>query len=286
MQYIGQHEHIGGGYIRFIHRWLPDRCDAWASVAIIHGLGDHGGRFDRMARWLIRHGVAVTAIDLIGHGRSSGRRGCYVEYDRLLEELHYFVRRIHSQWCDLPLFVYGQSMGGNLVLNWALQTPSTLFGVIAGAPMLVSHSAPSEAFMRVGRKLGQWIPHWRLRASVDVESLTRDEESQQAYREDRLIHHRVSLGLGLALVDRGQWAIQHASRLNTPALLIHGTEDSLTSHQASQVFSEENPQYVELRLWPGVRHDLHCEPEWKLILDDLRRWMASQVASRDRRLAA
>ncbi len=286
MEYQGRHEHIGGGLIRFVHRWMPEGSDPWAVVSIVHGLGDHGGRFDRMARWFVRHGILVSALDLVGHGRSFGRRGCVESYDALLNEVNHFVRLSAAKWPSLPRFVYGQSMGGNLTLNWALRFHSDVTGLIAAAPMLMQENPPSESFMRIGRQLSRWLPHFRLRASVDVGLLTRDIHSQRAYLDDKLIHRRISLRLGTSLVDSGLWALSHADQLAVPTLLVHGSNDRLTSPKASREFADANPDYVELRLWNGLRHDLHYEPEWTSVLDDIRRWLAGCTASSHRRAAA
>ena len=234
MQYQGRHEHIGGGLIRFVHRWEPEGSDPWAVLSIVHGLGDHGGRFDRMARWFTRHGIQVNAIDLVGHGRSFGRRGCVESYEALLSEVNHFSRMMVTQTPDLPRFVFGQSMGGNLVLNWALRYHSEITGLIAAAPMLRQEHPMRESFMRIGRKLSHWLPHIRFRAPVDVQQLTRDVHSQRAYMEDRLVHRQVSLRLGTALVDSGLWALTHAEELSVPALLIHGMNDQLTSPPSQQ----------------------------------------------------
>ncbi len=286
MQYHGRHEHIGGGMIRFVHRWIPEGSDPWASIYLIHGLGDHGGRFDRLARWFTRHGVEVSALDLVGHGRSFGRRGCVESYESILSEVNHFVRMRPSSSISIPKFVFGQSMGGNLVLNWALRFHSDIAGLIAAAPMLRPGNPPSESFMRIGRKISRWLPHLRMRASVDVQQLTRDVHSQRAYTEDKLVHHQISLRLGTALVDSGLWALTHADELSVPTLLVHGLNDQLTSPKASKEFADKNPEFVEIRLWNGLRHDLHSEPEWTSVLDDLRRWIAGKIASNHRRMAA
>lgn len=286
MLYQGRHEHIGSGLIRFVHRWRPLENDPWASVAIIHGLGDHGGRYDRMARWFVRHGVAVHAVDLVGHGRSFGKRGCIASYDSLLQEVGAIARLTEAEWKYIPCFVFGQSMGGNLVLNWGLRFEPDIAGIIASAPMLRAVKSPSVQFMRVGRNLCRWLPHWRLRASVNADLLTRDLRFQRAYLDDQLVHRQVSLRLGLSLVESGEWALDHADQLSIPSLIVHGLEDHLTSAQASEVFASRNPEFVDLRLWPGLRHDLHCEPEWTAVLDEMRRWLAGRVSTSHRRMAA
>lgn len=286
MLYQGRHEHIGDGMIRFIHRWQPEGNMPWAALVIMHGLGDHGGRYDRMARWFARHGLVIHAVDLVGHGRSFGKRGCIASYDSLMHEVNASVRLAENEWPDLPCFLFGQSMGGNLVLNWALRSRPRLAGVIASAPMLQVAKAPSPQFLRVGRNLARWIPHWCLRAAVNANLLTRDLDEQQAYLDDRLVHRQVSLRLGFSLVDSGQWALDHADSLRIPTYLLHGLDDQLTSPRASELFASRNPEFVELQLWPGLRHDLHSEPEWTRVLDTLRRWMANRISLRDRRLAA
>lgn len=286
MQYIGKHEQLGSTEIRFVHRWIPEGSQPWASISIVHGLGDHGGRFDRVARWLVRHGMMVTAIDLVGHGRSFGKRGCIDSYEGLVEEVSRLATMTRDRWPDLPRFLMGQSMGGNLVLNAALRCHPDVSGVIACAPMLRASRQVSERFLRIGRKLSQWLPHFRMRTPVDAGLLSRDFRAQQAYMDDRFVHRHISLRLAMSLVDSGHWALHHAEHLAIPTLLVHGAEDALTCPLASREFAEANPEFVELRIWQGLRHDLHHEPEWQMVIDDIRRWLAGRVSLMDHRRAA
>ena len=286
MHYVGKHEQVGKNEIRFVHRWIPEGSQPWATLSIVHGLGDHGGRFDRLARWFVRHGLMVLAVDLVGHGRSFGRRGCIDSYDHLIDEVARIGTMTSQRWPDLPRFLFGQSMGGNLVLNAAIRCIPDVSGVIACAPMLRASRPPSEQFLRIGRKLSHWLPNFRMRTPVDASSLSRDHHAQQAYLDDRFVHRQISLRLALSLVDSGLWAISHAEQLAIPTLLVHGAEDTLTCPRASRSFAEANPEFVELRIWQGLRHDLHFEPEWQLVMDDVRRWLAGRVSLMERRRAA
>jgi len=260
---------------RHVHRWWPKEQEAWGAMTVIHGFGDHGGRFAGMATSLASLGLAVTAVDLIGHGRSPGRRGVIDSYDQLLDEVDRALELSKRKWPKVPHFVFGQSMGGNLVINWMLRRPEAtegVFGAIAAAPLLKAKSMPREKYMRAGRWLADRLPNFRVPTPAKVEWLCRDPRAQDAYRRDRLVHRTMSLRLATSLVDSGLWAMQRAADLGVPSLLIHGSEDRLTCPIATQEFANRAGGHVEFLLFQGCRHELHEEPPREYIFESIASW--------------
>lgn len=267
------------GEERYGHCWMPTNVAPWASITIVHGFGDHGGRFAGMGTSLASMGIALFAMDLVGHGRSPGRRGCIDSYDQLLDEVEAGVEYSQSRWGNIPRFLFGQSMGGNLVLNLALRRPEfcrRLYGIIAGSPMLRAGAMPKERIMDAGRWLAKRIPNLRIKAPVQVSKLSQDRRAQDAYLRDRYVHRAMSLRLAANLIDSGEWALQHASRLETPTLITHGAEDTLTSPQASQEFARAAGKMAKLKLWAGCRHDLHDDLQRERFFAYLSDWMKRQ----------
>ena len=264
------------GTERFINTWIPFRTRPWASLTILHGLGDHGGRFNRIAVSLASSGIAVLAVDLLGHGRSPGPRGLIPSYETLLDEVGNSANLASRTWEETPSFVFGHSMGGNLVLNWAIRRrfeAHSIQGVVAVAPMLRLARMPRPQFLKVGRWLEKRWPNLRVTAPVDVRQLCSDPIGQDAYRRDPYIHRKMSLRLGNALIDSGAWVLENAEQLDKPCLLMHGSDDTLTCPLATEEIAETIGQQATLKIWPNCRHDLHYELQRETVVTYLLSWI-------------
>jgi len=271
------------GIERFVNCWVPCQTKPWASLTILHGLGDHGGRFDSVAVSLASSGIGVLAVDLIGHGRSPGKRGIIPSYDFMMDEVGNAANLASRMWDATPSFVFGHSMGGNLVLNWAIRRRfevHSLSGVIAVAPMLRLVKAPRPQFLKVGRWLEQKWPDLRVTAPVDVRQLCSDPSGQDAYRRDPFVHRKVSLRLGNALIESGEWAIEHAGKLAKPCLLMHGADDTLTCHRATKEMAHRAGEQTSLKLWQNCRHDLHFEIQRESVVTYLLSWLKQHTNGR------
>ena len=251
----------------------------WAALTLVHGFGNHGGRFAGIGTSLASLGIAVQAIDLIGHGRSPGRRGCIDSYDQLLDDVCVSLQHSKESFPRTPQFLFGHSMGGNLVLNLALRRPKDLteaHGLIVSSPMLRAGVMPKEHIMNAGRWLASKIPNWRIKAPVEVAKLSQDRRAQDSFLRDRLVHRNMSLRLAANLVDSGGWALENASLLKTRTLLMHGSEDTLTCPSATQAFAEASNGMASFRLWNGCRHDLHDDLQRERVFDYMTRWIKQQ----------
>ncbi|MEM7313594.1 MAG: alpha/beta fold hydrolase, partial [Planctomycetota bacterium] len=105
---------------RFVRGWIPQSAPRCA-IVIVHGLGDHSGRFEAPANWLRDRGAAVYALDQIGHGQSPGKRMCIPSYVSLLDDLEHVLAEVHYRHPDVPKGIFGQSMGGNIALNYSMR---------------------------------------------------------------------------------------------------------------------------------------------------------------------
>jgi len=260
---------------RYVHRWWPKDGELWGAITLVHGFGDHGGRFEGMATSLASYGLAVTAVDLIGHGRSPGRRGVIDSYEQLVDEVDRSVELSKRNWPRVPQFVFGQSMGGNLVINWLLrrsEASKSVLGAILGAPLLKAKSMPKEKYMRAGRWLADLLPNFRVPTPTKAEWLCGQPMAQDAYLRDTLVHRTMSLRLATSLVDSGLWAMENAHRLQVPSLLVHGSEDRLTCPAASEEFAKRAGSQAEFMLIHGCRHELHEEAPREFLFETFASW--------------
>lgn len=245
---------ISPGQAKFVHTWHPEQAPR-ANVAIIHGLGEHGGRYAPLAERLVEAGFSASAFDQQGHGRSPESRGKIRSYQSLLSDIGAFLQWNRAQHPAIPTVLFGHSMGGNLVTNYALRESPPPGYVIASSPMLEKAIPVSPTVVRLARWLLRIAPNLRLRSQIVVERLMSDPVEQQMLRNDELFHNQMTLRLGAALVDSGQWALQHAHQLQTPLLLSHGTSDYMTCCKASIEFARRAGELCQLVVLDGELHD-------------------------------
>jgi acylglycerol lipase len=250
-----------------------------ASVLIVPGLGEHGGRYAASATTLAQSEFEVYAIDLIGHGLNPGRRGCIESYDGLMNEIEVAIKAVESKNPQLPVVLWGHSMGGNLVLNYLLRKSRLPKCAIASGPMLRATRLPSRAFLWLARRLALLLPNYQLKTPVHYSDCTRDEAQQALMKNDQLFHKQLSLRLGAALIDSGQWALDHAERLHTPVLLVHSAQDQITSAVASTEFAQSSPKYCELKLLNEQLHDVHRDIGSEAVLAFMCDWLRKRVVA-------
>ncbi|MCP9235153.1 alpha/beta hydrolase [Lewinella sp. JB7] len=249
-----------------------------AVIGLIHGLGEHCRRYDHLARYFNERGIAVVGYDRQGFGRSEGRRGYAKEYRDYLDGIAQLLVQCERRYPHRPVFLYGHSMGGQLLLLYLIRRKPSIAGAIVSAPHIAEAFSPNPLTVAVGRLLRKVYPTFTLGNQIDTRKLSRDPEVVRDYLADPHNHDRLSSQTGIDLLDRAKFLQQYAGGLPVPTLLIHGTADGLTSHAASEAFARRNPEQLTLRSFPGLFHELHNEPEQGEVLDTVRRWMDERIA--------
>lgn len=258
--------------------WQPD-AEIRAVVCLVHGLGEHSGRYAHVAAALTAAGYALLGFDLRGHGRSAGLRGHTPSYKALLDDIALLLEQAERYFPGRPRFLYGHSLGGNLVLNYALRRRPQLAGVVATGPWLRLAFEPSRVQVLLARTMDRLWPAFSQANGLEVTALARDPAVVQAYQDDPLVHDRVSARLFAVCYSAGLWALAHASEFPLPLLLMHGSADRLTSAAASQEFANRAPDCT-FQLWDGFYHELHNEPEKDAVLARMLDWLGQRLSRR------
>ena len=228
-----------------------------------------------MALALTQAGYVLLAYDQRGHGKSLGQRGHISSYETLLEDIDCFRRESLQRFPNLPTFLYGHSLGGNLVLNYVLHRQPKLDGVIVTSPWLRLTVEPSAWLRIFGLFLNKFWPTFSLSSRLDVYLLSHDLSAIKAYKADPLIHDRISLRLFVTSTQAGLWAMENASSFNLPLLLMHGGGDRITSLDATKQFALHVQKDCTLKIWPNLYHELHQELEKEEIVTFLINWLKS-----------
>ncbi len=248
-----------------------------AVVCIVHGMGEHGERYRHVAAEFAESGIATLALDQQGHGRSAGKRG-HLPLDNALSDALLLLEEAGKRYPGLPLFLYGHSMGGNVALNCALRRLPAISGLIVTSPWLRLAFAPPRAVEWVGRKLTRIVPALHQRTGLKPEQLYRVGYEQAALMEgDELCHTYVTLQTYVDFTASGLWAIEHGSSLRVPLLLMHGTEDRISSPEASGELAKRLGERCSWVAWPGGYHELHNDIEGNKVIMDIKKWIKQQL---------
>ncbi|MFW2336374.1 alpha/beta hydrolase [Ilumatobacter sp.] len=278
------HHHEGtftsyDGLTIFRRSWLPDG-DPRAAVMLVHGLGEHSGRYAHVADRLTASGYAVHALDHRGHGRSEGKRVYVKSYDEFMADLIQFRALVERSHPGLPVVALGHSMGGNLVMGHVLDHQDGLAGMVLSGPALKAGDELSPAKVTIFKAVAKIAPGLRPEG-LDAEAISRDPAVVAAYQADPLVFTgKISAGLGAALLDAMDTFPARYASLSLPILLLHGSEDRLTNIEGTRELEREATNAaVTAHYYDGLYHEVFNEPEQDRVLDDLVAWLDALTAS-------
>jgi alpha-beta hydrolase superfamily lysophospholipase len=247
-----------------------------AVVAVVHGLGGHSGLYKNVVEHLLPQQYAVYALDLRGHGRSSGQRGYINFWSEYRDDVRIFLQLIQKQQPDCPIFLFGHSMGGMIVLDYVLRYPqsaSAVQGVIASAPSIGDVGVPASRVL-LGKLLSRVWPRFSLNTGLDTTAGSRDEKQINAQFQDNLRHTRATARLSTEFFAVLKWIHAHAGEWQVPLLILHGSADRVALPEGSEIFYQNVTYADKLRIeYPGAYHDLHCDINYQEVLTDLSNWL-------------
>jgi len=261
----------------FGQSWQPEDRPR-AVVCLVHGMGEHSGRYAHVADALIQAGYILFTFDIRGHGKSSGLRGHTPSYEALMKDISSLLEVANKQFPQLSSFLYGHSLGGNLVLNYILRRQSHLKGVIATDPWLRLAFEPPRFKIILAQITNYIWPSFSQKNGLDTKVLSHDPEVVYAYENDPLVHDHISARMFISIYQAGQWALEHASELPIPLLLMHGGDDKLSSVEASREFADKITKNCTLKIWDGLYHEIHNEPEKEKVFKFLIDWLDKEVS--------
>ena len=218
----------------FYQSWQPDG-EPRGVVAIAHGFGEHSGRHETIARPLVAEGYAVFGYDHRGHGHSPGKRGYINQWREFREDLAAFLNMIRQENSSRPLFLFGHSMGGLIVLEYALRHANNLAGVVASSPFLAQANLP--AYLQfISRVLSRLWPGLNVSTGMDTSGISRDPAEVKRYGDDPLNHSLGTPRLGTEITAAIEWTQAHALEWKIPLYLYHGTADKVIPIEGSRTF--------------------------------------------------
>lgn len=258
-------------------RW-PAAGAARVHLLLVHGIAEHAGRHAHAASRFASAGIETHAYDLRGFGASAGRRAYVERWSEYHDDLEDRLAAIRASAGALPVVLYGHSMGGLIALGYVLADPQR------PAPDLLVLSAPAIAAavprwkLMLADVLGRVLPRFEVANDLPAGGLSRDPQVEVAYRADPHNTHRTTARLGMELFAeqaRIQSRLSRITRFPIATYVLHGTEDPVVPVSASA--SLEGRPNVTRRVYPGLRHEMHNEPEAAAVIGDTTRWIEGSL---------
>ena len=260
-------------------------CTSWQSIDspkavlfIVHGLGEHLGRYEEMANFFIKKQIAVFAFDHRGHGRSEGKKGHAESIDQFVEDVEYALMQCRSLYLEIPIFLFGHSMGGQIVASYLDKVKSKeILGAIISSAWFRIVSPPPSWQIKLIKKLKSILPGFTQSNRLDVKKISSVKAEVDLYVKDQLIHDRLSMALFNSLFQNGLHLIHNAQPSKIPVLVCHGNRDQITATLGSEQYANNLGEKAELKIWPDSFHELHHDYDKKNVMQYYVNWVLGKL---------
>ncbi len=266
-----------GGLELYYQRWRPEG-EPEAVLAVVHGFGEHSGRYGNVVGRFVPKGYAVYAFDLRGHGHSPGPRGYVNAWAEFREDVKRFLELVHEQEAGREVFLLGHSMGGLIVLEYVLHHPEGLAGVVASGPLL-ARAGVSPFLMALSKVLSGILPRLTLDTGLDATTISRDPAVVEAYVNDPLVHSLGTPRLSTELTRAIEWTQAHAAEMALPCLIVHGSADRLVPPEGGRVFYENVAlNDKERQVYEGYYHEVFNDIGKEQVLAAVEAWIERHLS--------
>ncbi|MBS0029179.1 alpha/beta hydrolase [Chitinophaga sp. 22321] len=253
--------------------WIPDKSDR--VMIIVHGIGEHIGRYDHVAAFFMKEGFMVIGVDHYGHGKSDGKKGASKGFPFMFDYLEAFLEKVKNDY-GKPVVMYGHSMGGGVLTGFLLHRHPGLSATVISAPALIIGTRPGSFLKGTLKVLSAIAPNLRIKQGFDIHKISHDKAAVEKFRKDPLRHEKISLWLANDMIQNGAWCLLHAASLKVKTLLIHGSADEFTAVEGSRLFAERAPAaLLTYREWEGMYHEMHNEPDSRDVLLFMAGWLSN-----------
>ena len=256
----------------YAHSWESD-LKSKETILLVHGLGEHSGRYDEWAKLFNAKAYNFLSFDLPGHGKSYGKRGHITSMETILTHVDFAIEKAQQLFPGNKFILYGHSMGGNIVLNHAIKRNYPFIALIVTSPWLRPIYKPSFldlAFISAAQNI---FPSLTFNVPFKPAEMTHDLNRVTLYKEDPLNHGKISIRLYREMTKASETALKNLYKINHPLLLMHGTADPITSYKASQNYVFNASHRTQLKLWEGQYHELHNETNRLEVFEYIIQWL-------------
>ncbi|MFP3389582.1 alpha/beta hydrolase [Brevibacillus sp. SIMBA_040] len=261
----------------FKHKWPAQ--NQRGSVVLIHGTGEHHGRYEHVAEYLTQQGWTVYSGDLPGWGRTTGPRGHIDSFSQYIETVRIWTEEALEEAKGVyPVFIMGHSLGGLIATRFVqiFERRPELAGLILTSPCMQLRLVVPEWKAQVARWLDRVWPTLAIPNGITPEMVSRDHMVQAAYKSDPLNYPKVSVRWFQELERAMAHAWEERGRLDIPALILQAGDDTIIDADAVERFAVEMGSHVTFQRFPGLRHEILNEPERDQVLHQIGAWMGEK----------
>lgn len=264
----------------FTQRWLP--ASPKALIVLIHGLGDHSGRYQHVINHFAHAGYAVAAYDQRGHGLSDGRRGDFDTFGQLVDDLHAFVWETkHETKTGTPVVLIGMNVGGLIAVNYAVSHSHEVDGIVLVSPAIQPAITIPPWKQWIASKLTRITPRLGVNLEFDPSDLSRETQAVDEYRADHRVFHNFTLRAMQNLLEESSMVMPLAFRLRQPLLMLHPTGDKLCSPVASRQFFTQVSHGRKTMIEPeGTYHEPFTDTSRFEAFAKVENWIAENIVQR------
>lgn len=248
-----------------------------AVIALVHGLGEHCNRYNHMAEYFAQHNIAMVGYDRRGHGQSEGKRGHTPNYEALLVEVDDLLKVTKERYPVTPIFLYGHSMGGNILLKYLIDRNPQVKGAISSAAFIEFPSAPPAILIFIGKIMRKIYPAFTQSNGLNAENVSRDKAVVEKYKADPLVHDKLTSATGMGMIETAKELETFSGKINIPTLLMHGNDDKMTGYMGSKNFAHRVNGNLTYKEWENAYHEIHNEPNQKEVFDFTINWMRKNM---------
>lgn len=263
----------------YFQYWQPEESSK-AVILIVHGAGEHSGRYQHVAQLFTDHGYAVAALDHPNHGKSDGIYGHVERFDDFVQTLEVFHQRVSADFAGLPQILLGHSMGGLISSLYLLQHQQDFLGCVMSGPAIKTDIEPGLLQMLLIRCMSLMAPKTGV-LQLDAAGVSRDAGEVEKYVNDPLVNHGKMTARKVAELFRSMHHIQaNAGQISLPMLLLHGEADSMAAAAGSRfLHGHISSADKTLKIYPGLYHEIFNEPERQQVLADVLAWCEERTAA-------
>jgi alpha-beta hydrolase superfamily lysophospholipase len=250
----------------FLRSW-PSNNDPTYNIIIIHGLGEHSGRYKEFASFFMKKNIGVFSFDLIGHGKSDGLKGHISNIKDFTNSIEDVLIEVRRRYINTPIILFGHSLGGCLALNYLIERKSKeiSLAIISSAWIETEIQIPKYLVI-IQRVMHTLFPKVRISNRLDAKDLSKDIKIVDKYKNDPLVHDKISLNL-LSEINKTIKKIKNKNyNIEIPVLIIHGKKDKIISYKGSKLIHKKIKN-SKLKLYDNVYHEPHNDNERKEILE-------------------
>lgn len=261
----------------YYQTWLP-KGDIKAAIIIVHGLGEHSGRYDNLVNHLVPLGYALYGFDLIGHGKSGGDREFVQRIEDYTETLSQYLKMIKGWLPYKPLFLLGHSMGGLIVSYYLVDHSENFQGAVISGPALTIPENTTQVTVFLGKIFSRIAPKMGM-MQLDANEISSDPKVVQAYLEDPLVFHgKTPVRLMAEMLKAMIRVNKEMEKITLPLIILQGSEDTLAlTVGAKKLHEKAGSEDKTLKIYDGLHHEVFNEPERDQVLGDVAAWLDAHV---------